>query len=136
MKPWEVIATLITAKQLVVVTPVMEGGGTCLPYAAIQCPRTKKLVTLDNVRTIQVEHWPQRHKHGGPVSPDNAVISLAEGHKEQTRREKKADAKEDRIRQGRKILVDLEKKARGKKPTGYRYKRKIDGRVVKVPKYD
>lgn len=133
MKPWEVIATLLTARQLRIVQ--VEPGAE--PVPVIICLRTGKPITLENVRTIQVEHWPERHKHGGPVSPDNAIVSLAEGHKEQTTREKKADSKEDRIRKGRKVLADVTKKmARYERPTGFKFKKKVDGRVVRVPAYD
>jgi hypothetical protein len=104
MKPWEVIATLLKAGQLMIHTTTkkpthgdyMGGDHTDGVYYVpdIRCKRTNKIITLENVRTIQIEHWPVREKHGGAVDPDNAIISLAEGHKDQTRREQKGDAKE------------------------------------------
>lgn len=141
MKPWEVIATLIIAKQIVVVIPRPDHPTSADPErrAAIICPRTGQQITLENVRRIQVEHWPERHKHGGALSPDNAVVSLKEGHALQTKREQKADAKERRVKREKKFSPDLKKKAKRVtgKATGWRWKKPMGGgRPIKVPTYD
>jgi hypothetical protein len=107
--------------------PRMPEGGAWKPV--IMCPRTGKEITLDNVRTINVEHWPIRHLHGGPVDADNAIISLAEGHAEQTKREQKADAKERRLVIARKAKGEVEVKLTKPK---WRLKKKLSGEVVKV----
>lgn len=121
MKPWEVIATLLTARQLRLRASDLK--------PVIMCLRTNQEITLDNVRTVQIEHWPIRHIHGGDVSPDNAVVSLAEGHRQQTTREKKQDRKERRLRVAR--LAKSETERRFKQPK-WRLKKKVSGEVVKV----
>lgn len=140
MKPWEVIATLLTAMQLHVVKEPWPGKpGLFQRRAVIMCHRTRQEITLDNVKRIQVEHWPERHKHGGAVDPKNAIISLKEGHAIQTKREKGQDAKERRVKRDRKFTPNLEKKKRraAGKPTGWRWKKPMGrGKPVKVPTYD
>lgn len=141
MKPWEVIATLLKQGQVVAVIPRSNYPTPQDPErrGAIICKRSGQEITLENVRRIQVEHWPKRHKHGGEVSPDNAVISLKEGHAVQTKREKAADAKERRVKRDRKFTPDMDKKKRRVtgKPTGWRWKKPIGGgRPVKVPTYE
>lgn len=147
----EAVETLLRAGQLRLDVTHMDGRNYQMQSVVAEnttirpvlwCVRSNKEITLENVRTLQAEHYPIRHKHGGKVDPKNALLSLAEGHKEQTRREAKADAKEDRIRTGRKVMADLDAKAqrskrRRGKPTGFRWKKPIGGgRPVKVPTYD
>lgn len=140
MKPWEVVATLLTAGQVKLRFVDPDTGAdkpeigdfistaTCRPI--IKCLRSGKEITLDNVKTIQVEHWPVKHEHGGDVSPDNAVISLSEGHKAQTKREARDKKHERKLRIARLAKKEVEKRI-GKEPK-WRLKRKIDGSVVQV----
>jgi hypothetical protein len=132
MTPKEVIATLIKAKQLVVRGPWGDDAAFGPPglRAAIICPRTGQEITLANVDRVQVEHWPISHEHGGRVSPDNAVISLAEGHMIQTKKESQGRGKERRLQIARRAKTEIEKPI-GKKPR-WRIKKKLDGSVVKV----
>jgi len=130
MKPWEVIATLLKSGQIKVRDESHEWHDGQRHYrAVIICPRTLMEITPDNVRRIQIEHWPERHKHGGEVDPNNAVISLAEGHREQTKREKKADAKERRLKIARRAKHDVEQRISQPK---FRLKKKMSGEVVRV----
>lgn len=140
MKPWEVIATLLSSNQVRLMhvdaltgedrTDIPTFRSTATTRPVIMCPRTGKEITLDNVKTIQVEHWPIKHEHGGPVSPDNAVISLSEGHKLQTKREARDKAHERKLRLARLAKADVEKRL-GKEPK-WRLKKKMDGSVVRV----
>lgn len=133
MKPWEVVATLLGSGQLQLVGPVGDDYRAAMAAGwrvAVVCLRSHKEITRENVRTIQVEHWPIKHEHGGPVSPDNAVISLSEGHKAQTKREARDKSHERKLRMARLAKADVEKRI-GKEPK-WRLKRKIDGSVVRV----
>ena len=153
MKPWEVVATLLKAGQIHVIIPKADDPNPRDPYriAAIICPRTGKQITLENVQTIQVEHWPEKHEHGGEVSPDNAVISLAEGHKRQTKKEARDKKHERKLRIAREALAAAEAHKAGTgrlvkvvpigrraevserpKGPGWRPKKKVGGRVVWV----
>jgi hypothetical protein len=128
MKPWEVVATILA--QLRVFGP--DGaplGQVGAFFPGILCLRTGERITLDNVRDINVEHWPRREKHGGEVAPENALISLAAGHKVQTKREQKSDAKERRLTVARLAKHEVERRvSRGK----FRLKKKLNGDVVRV----
>lgn len=121
MKPWEVIATLLTAGQLRIRASDLR--------PVIMCLRTSKEITLENVRTIQVEHWPIKAEHGGPVSPDNAVISLAEGHKAQTKKEARDKKHERKLRIARLAKREVEQRVSKSK---WRLKKKMSGEVVRV----
>jgi hypothetical protein len=134
LRPWEVIAVLLQNKQLRVIN---RYGGvlgndelTAALRAIIVCPRTGQEITLENVRRIQVEHWPVAYEHGGPTSPDNAIISLREGHMEHTARETQGRGKERRLQIARKAKAEIEQHI-GKKPK-WRLKKKVGGGVVRV----
>jgi len=125
MKPWEVVATLIKAGQL----RVIYGPHQTQDRVAIICLRTGKEITLDNVKRIQIEHWPVAHEHGGDVSPDNAIVSLAEGHMQHSARETQGRGKERRLQIARHAKDEIERKITKPK---WRLKKKVSGEVVKV----
>jgi hypothetical protein len=135
--PRETIETLLRADQLRLqgLTPsgaddtgmTYRRAAECRPI--ILCRRTGKEITLDNVHQVEVEHWPMKHEHGGPASPENAIISLADGHARQTKREARDKAHERKLRIARLAKADVEKKIGG---TKWRLKKKLDGRVVRV----
>ena len=62
----------------------------------IRCFRTKEIITLETVKRLEREH-PTPLKLGGKDDPTNAAYSLSEAHKVQTRKDKAAIAKVDRI---------------------------------------
>ncbi len=62
----------------------------------ILCYRTKEVITLETVKRLEREH-PTPLKLGGADDPTNAAYSLSEAHKAQTKKDKAAFAKVDRI---------------------------------------
>src|SRR5688572_11115862 len=62
----------------------------------IRCYRTKEVITLESVERLEREHVTPL-KLGGADDPTNAAYSLAEAHKRQTKKDKAAFAKCDRI---------------------------------------
>ena len=62
----------------------------------IRCFRTKEIITLETVKRLEREH-PTPLKLGGADDPTNAAYSLSEAHKGQTKKDRKAIAKVDRI---------------------------------------
>lgn len=140
LKPWEIVAVLL--RQLRVnVSGTRQGqeyvrtvrcdfvGGGDFVQPVLACPRTGEPIVAENVRRIQIEHYPIAHKDGGETSVDNCIISLAEGHAIHTKRERKQSAKERRLRVARLAKAEVEKKL--SKPK-WRLKKKMDGTVVKV----
>jgi hypothetical protein len=135
--PRETIETLLRARQLrlswsadgspSITSLTLKEGTEYRPI--IICARTGKEITLDNVHQVQVEHWPVKHEHGGPASPENAIISLAVGHKVQTKREARDKAHERKLRIARLAKDQVEKKLTKAR---WRLKKKIGGEVVKV----
>lgn len=135
MKPWEVLATLLETGAIRAgyfdLDGVVHFHKPTEALAFIVDLRTMTPITLDNVRRIQVEHWPISHRHGGPVSPDNALISLSESHMEHTARETQGRGKERRLRIARLAKTNTEKPIG--KPKKWRFKKKIgSNEVVKV----
>lgn len=133
LKPWEIVAVLLRQLRIV----ASNSGhyyeewptsfGNLLP--TLVCPRTGQLLTVENVKRIQIEHWPTAHKDGGETSVENCIISLAEGHAAHTKRERKQSAKERRLRVARLAKAEVEKKL--SKPK-WKLKRKMSGEVVRV----
>jgi hypothetical protein len=139
MTPRQVVETLLRARQLRMQAVDTDTGqdipgrifiSTADWRPIIMCLRSRKEITLDNVHTIDIEHWPIKHEHGGPVSPDNAVVSLGDGHKKQTKREARDKAHERKLRLARLAKADVEKRI-GKEPK-WRLKKKLTGEVVRV----
>ena len=62
----------------------------------IRCYRTKEVITLETVRLLEREHVTPL-KLGGADDPTNAAYSLSEAHKTQTKKDRAAFAKVDRI---------------------------------------
>jgi hypothetical protein len=62
----------------------------------IRCFRTKAIIDLESVKRLEREH-PTPLKLGGKDDPTNAAYSLSEAHKAQTKKDRKAIAKVDRI---------------------------------------
>lgn len=62
----------------------------------IRCYRTKEVITLETVKRLEREHVTPL-KFGGADDPTNAAYSLGDAHKMQTKKDKAAFAKVDRI---------------------------------------
>ncbi len=137
LKAWEIVAVLLRQLRVQPIDP--DTGNDCGSWGCfgqredvrpiVICPRTRAEITPENVKRIQIEHWPIAHKDGGETSVDNCIISLAEGHAVHTKRERKQSAKERRLRVARLAKAEVEKKL--SKPK-WRLKKKLDGSVVKV----
>lgn len=62
----------------------------------IRCYRTKAVITLETMKRLEREHVTPL-KLGGADDPTNAAYSLSEAHKAQTKKDRAAFAKVDRI---------------------------------------